>query len=111
MDDPYSQGSGETSMKPRVRMLSGFNHNLKYKGKIYHVQTEDAGKDNPHIITHAFIGGVILDTVRQSYEDLLDKPDWQEKLRARMKAQHLEEIRRLFSGSFDATTENPPNHD
>lgn len=89
-------------MKPRVRMLSGFNHNLKYKGRIYHIQTEDGGRDNPQIITHAFLGGVILDTVRGSYKDLLEKPEWQDALLARMKAQHLEEIRKLFSGAFDA---------
>ncbi len=94
----------EPPVKPRVRMLSGFNHNMKYKGRVYHIQTEDGGKDNPQIITHAFLGGVILDTVRRSYQDLLDTPDWQDVLLARMKAQHLEEIRRLFSGAFDAAT-------
>lgn len=98
-------------MKARVRMLSGFNHNLKYKGKVYHIQTEDGGKDNPQIITHAFLGGIILDTVRRPYEDLLGNPDWQEVLRGRMKAQHLEEISKLFSGAFDAWMEMPPNHD
>lgn len=95
----------------RVRMLSGFNHNLKYKGKIFHIQTEDGGKDNPQILTHAFLGGVILDTVRQPYDDLLDKPGWQDVLRGRMKAQHLEEIRKLFSGAFDAQTETPTEND
>jgi hypothetical protein len=94
----------------RVRMLSGFNHNLKYKGKIFHIQTEDGGNDNPQILTHAFLGGVILDTVRQSYGDVLGKPGWQDALRDRMKAQHLEEIRKLFSGAFDTQTE-PPSED
>ena len=98
-------------MKARVRMLSGFNHNLKYKGKVYHIQTEDGGKDNPQIITHAFIGGVILDTVRQTYEEHIGHPGWQDVLRDRMKAQHLEEIRKLFSGSFDAWMEPTSNHD
>lgn len=98
-------------MKTRVRMLSGFNHNLKYRGRVYHIQTEDGGKDNPQIVTHAFLGGIILDTVRQSYEDLLGNPDFQDVLRGRMKAQHLEEIRKLFSGAFDAWMEMPPNHD
>ena len=98
-------------MKARVRMLSGFNHNLKYKGKVYHIQTEDGGKDNPQIITHAFLGGIILDTVRQPYGDLIGEGDWQEVLRGRMKAQHLEEIRKLFSGAFDAWMEMPTNHD
>ena len=95
----------------RVRMLSGFNHNLKYKGRIFHIQTEDGGKDNPQILTHAFLGGVILDTVRQAYDDLLETQNWQETLRGRMKAQHLEEIRKLFSGAFDAQTETPSEDD
>ena len=98
-------------MTTRVRMLSGSNHNLKHKGKIYHIQTEDGGKDNPQIITHAFLGGVILDTVRQPYGDLLLKPNWQDALRDRMKAQHLEEIRKLFSGAFDAQTETSSEDD
>jgi hypothetical protein len=84
-----------------IRMLSGFNHNLRRKGKVYHIQTEDGGRENPQIVTHAFLGGVILDTVRQSYEDLLQTPDWETLLKNRMKAQHLDEIRKLFSGVFD----------
>lgn len=92
-------------------MLSGFNHNLKYKGKIYHIQTEDGGEGNPNIVTHAFLGGVILDTVRQSYDDIVDTPGWRDLLRDRMKAQHLEEIRRLFSGALDAGPETPSDND
>jgi len=98
-------------MTTRARMLSGFNHNLKHKGQVYHIQTEDGGVDSPHILTHAFLGGVILDTVRQSYADLLDKPGWQEILRNRMKAQHMEEIRKLFAGEFDTGAGKPSGND
>ncbi|GAB4236175.1 MAG: hypothetical protein OHK0028_13020 [Deltaproteobacteria bacterium] len=84
----------------QMKMLSGFNHNIRYRGKVYHVQTEDGGKENPQIITHAFQGGAILDSVRTSYADLLGVPDWQTLLKDRMKAQHLEEIRRLMSGDI-----------
>ena len=38
-------------------MIPGYNHNVKYKEGVYHIQTEDSGLDNPHIITHLFIGG------------------------------------------------------
>lgn len=103
MSKPESRDSSQ--------MLTGFNHNLKYKGKIYHVQTEDGGRDNPHIVTHIFLGGVILDTVRKPYGELLDKPDWQDTLRGQMKAQHLEEIRRLFSGAFEDLAESRKDHD
>jgi len=81
----------------RVKMLAGFNHNIKFRGKTYHIQTEDGGKANPVIKTHVFIGGIILDSVHMSYEDILGLPSWRDILKRRMKAQHLEEIRRLFS--------------
>ena len=90
----------------QFRMLSGFNHNLKYKGKTYHVQTEDGGRGNPVIITHVFLGGVILSTVRSSYKELLTVPGWEDTVRERMKVQHLEEIRKLFSGSFDSRVQD-----
>ena len=81
-----------------VRLMSGFNHNIKHKGRTYHIQTEEGGRTSPNIVTHVFIGGVILDTVRASYSDILDSPGWQERLKDRMKAQHLEEIRKLLAG-------------
>lgn len=95
----------------QFRMLSGFNHNILYKGKTYHIQTEDGGREHPQIVTHAFLGGVILDTVRRSYGDLLGRPDWEEAVRDRMKAQHLEEIQKLFSGVFEPSPDEPAEHD
>ncbi|HEU5361480.1 MAG TPA: hypothetical protein VFU42_10035 [Candidatus Deferrimicrobiaceae bacterium] len=88
------------------RMLSGFNHNLRYKGRTYHVQTEDGGRENSMITTHVFLGGAILSTTRQTYRDLLSRPGWEESLRERMKIQHLDEIRKLFSGAFDPMVED-----
>jgi hypothetical protein len=95
----------------QFRMLSGFNHNLKHKGKTYHIQTEDGGRQNPMIITHIFLGGVILSTVRTPYDDLFSLPDWEESLRARMKVQHLDEVRSLFSGTFDSQVEDAAKDD
>jgi hypothetical protein len=92
-------------------MVSGFNHNLKYKGKTYHIQTEDGGRDNPMIITHTFLGGVILSTVRKPYDDLLSLPHWEASLRERMKVQHLEEIRKLFSGDFESRVRDATEDD
>jgi len=95
----------------QFRMLSGFNHNIKYKGKTYHIQTEDGGRENPMIITHIFLGGVILSTVRMPYDDLLSRPDWKESLRERMKVQHLDEIRNLFSGVFESQVQDTTKDD
>jgi hypothetical protein len=96
-------------MDPKqMSMLSGFNHNIKFRGKVFHVQTEDGGKDNPQIVTHVFLGGVILDSVCHPYDDLVGRPDWQAALRDRMKAQHLEEIRRLVAGEFPSAEAEDP---
>jgi hypothetical protein len=82
-------------------MLSGYNNNVRHRGKVFHVQTEDNGEANPFIVTHAYIGGAILDTAKTSYQDLLGEPEWRETLRERMKSQHLEMIRRIIAGSVD----------
>ena len=74
-------------------------------------KTEDGGRESPHIVTHTFLGGVILDTVRTSYADILGREGWQDTLRDMMKAQHLEGIRRLFSGTFDSAAESKPGND
>ena len=52
-------------------MVQGFNHNIKHKGKLFHIQTEDSGRENPHIITHVFVGGNILATKKTSYADIV----------------------------------------
>lgn len=82
-------------------MHSGFNHNIRYKGRIFHVQTEDEGAGAAQVVTHVFLGGAILDTARNSYRALLEQPDWRDAVRDLMKAQHLEEIRKIYSGALD----------
>lgn len=81
--------------------LLGYNHNLKYKGRVYHVQTEDSGLDNPHIFTHLFHDGTILRSAKQEYHDLLGNPDWEATLRGRMQAQHKDMMKELIKGSCD----------
>ena len=91
----------------RSKMLLGFNHNIKFRGKTYHIQTEDGGRSNPIIKTHIFIGGVILDSVQVSYEDIVGRPAWRDVLKNRMKAQHLDEICRLVSGGVVVDNDQP----
>lgn len=82
-------------------MITGYNHNVKYKEKMFHVQTEDSGVKNPHIITLLYYGGNILESVKSSYSELLSKPDLEEVLSALMQKQHKEMLRGLVSGRFD----------
>lgn len=83
------------------RAVTGFNHNIKHKGKVYHVQTEDSGVSNPHIITHLFVGGNILATKKSSYGDLVKSENLAELVRELMEEQHKEMLRNLINGSYD----------
>jgi hypothetical protein len=82
-------------------MVLGFNHNLQYKGEVFHVQTEDSGIANPHIITLLYRGGVILSSQKTSYSDILKMERLELVVEELMKEQHKNMMRRLKSGEFD----------
>ena len=52
-------------------MVLGFNHNIQYKGEIFHIQTEDSGVETPHIITLLYRGGTIISSKKTSYADII----------------------------------------
>jgi hypothetical protein len=84
----------------------GFNNNLRYKGKHYHVQTEDSGLGKPHVITHVFAdGGRIVKSHKRSYADAVDREDVAAFVRALMKGQHMEMVQALREGRFDPIIE------
>lgn len=83
------------------KAVTGFNHNIKHKGKLYHVQTEDSGVSNPHIITHLFVGGNILATKKSSYTDIARSENLAELVRELMEEQHKEMLRNLINGTYD----------
>ena len=82
-------------------MVVGFNHNFSYKGQVYHVQTEDSGIRNPHIITLLYRGGTILASKKTSYADIIKVDNLESVVEELMKSQHREMLRLLKNGDFD----------
>lgn len=82
-------------------MLLGYNHNVTYKGEVFHIQTEDSGIKNPHVITLLYREGVILCSKKTSYADILKIESLEAVVEDLMKEQHKEMMRRLKSGEFD----------
>jgi hypothetical protein len=82
-------------------MVLGFNHNITYKGEVFHVQTEDSGVANPHIITLLYRGGVIISSKKTSYSDILKMESLELVVEELMKEQHKEMMRRLKAGEYD----------
>ena len=88
-------------------MVLGFNHNIQYKGEIFHIQTEDSGVESPHIITLLYRGGTIVSSRKTSYADIIRVENLEKVVEELMKEQHKEMLRRLKSGEFDERAFGP----
>lgn len=82
-------------------MLSGFNTNVRHRSVLFHVQSEDSGRNHPHVITHLYHGGTILASEKTSYADQVEATDLPAVVKALMERQHKAVLRRLVSGDFD----------
>ena len=82
-------------------MLPGFNTNVRHRGVLFHVQSEDSGRTHPHVITHLYHGGTILFSEKSSYADRVDAPDLPARVRELMESQHRTVLERLRAGVFD----------
>ena len=86
--------------------LLGYNNNVRHKGKVFHVQTEDSGVKYGHIITHLFMdGGRILKSVKTGYSEYVDNDRMGEIVREMMKQQHKAMFIALRDGKFDSIIE------
>lgn len=82
-------------------MITGANTNVRYRGILFHVQTEDSGRANPHIISHVYHGGTILGTHKTDYSDHLEDEDLVGVVRGMIEQQHAAMLEKLQSGGFD----------
>jgi hypothetical protein len=85
------------------RAQIGFNNNIRAKDQVFHIQTEDSGLNNPHVITHLFAdGGRVVKSHKRIYAAAIDsEADIGAYVRQLMKAQHLEMVFALRDGRFD----------
>lgn len=82
--------------------LLGYNTNVRHKGKLYHIQTEDSGISHPHIITHLFAdGGRIVASRKTSYGDQVGTEGMQDAVKKLMQAQHKAMFIALRDGVYD----------
>jgi hypothetical protein len=82
--------------------LLGYNNNVRYRGRTFHIQTEDSGTKYARIVTHLFVdGGRIVKSIRTQYSDVLGSVDMAETIRRMMKDQHKAMFLSLRAGEFD----------
>ena len=89
-------------------MMTGFNTDVDYEGRVFHVQTEDKGLANPVVESLVYTGGEIVTSRRTSYKELLQSPEFNDaELARRMESQHQLIIREIMSGRFDPEGPRP----
>ena len=105
-DPPLSGRAHESLGGIGLTMLSGFNTNFRYRGVLFHVQTEDSGRENPHVITHLFHGGNIIASEKQEYSELLVEDDIENAVKKLMEGQHKSILKQLSRGGYDRAIED-----
>ncbi len=89
-------------------MVTGFNTDVQYEGRVFHVQTEDKGRDNPVVETLVYSGGEIVTSRRSSYAEIARGPEYSEtEVQRRMESQHQTVIREILGGRFDPDGPKP----
>jgi hypothetical protein len=92
-------------------MITGFNTDVDHQGRVFHVQTEDKGLDNPKVESLIYCGGEIIDSRQSSYAERAAGGDLQEEEILRlMEAQHQTMIREIYNGRYDEEAPKPFGH-
>jgi len=86
-------------------MITGFNTDVKYKGTVFHVQTEDKGLDNPLIESLIYKGGEILGSRRLPYSDIMENGYDEKAVVKLMEDQHKTMIEEIKKGRFDSSAD------
>ncbi len=82
-------------------MLTGYNTDFKFQGKVYHCQTEDGGVNSPYITSLLYFQGAILASRKTSYADILKADCLDDVVRDLMMEQHKQMIRDLMQGKLN----------
>ena len=82
-------------------MLTGYNTDFKFHGKIYHIQTEDGGVSSPYITSLLYHRGAIIATRKTSYSDIIRADCLDEVVRELMMEQHKQVIRDFMQGKLE----------
>ena len=82
--------------------LVGYNTNVRHKGNLYHIQTEDSGVKRPHVITQLFAdGGRIIASEKTSYEEHVGAENIAVIVKQLMQEQHKRVFIGLRDGAYD----------
>lgn len=84
-------------------MIIGHNVDIKIDNKVYHIQTEDLGRNNPHILTLLYQAGAIIFSKKTDYSKELGPNPTDNQIQELMMQQHQQIVEDLKAGKFVKT--------
>jgi hypothetical protein len=96
-------------------VITGFNTDIRHNDKVYHIQTEDKGLQNPYIESLVYVGGEILASKKTSYVEQAKSGVDEKWIGSLMEQQHRTMIAAIKRGRFDhpgestKTVSRPPS--
>lgn len=94
-----------------ARGAAGYNHSIRYKNHLVHVQTEDAGPRQAVVATHLFVGGHVFARRCASYADRRGVPDLPAVVRQLVHHEHRAAFLALRNGEYDDALTRLSGHD
>jgi hypothetical protein len=83
------------------KMITGFNTDVPHEGRVYHVQTEDRGKEHPFLESLIYIGGTIVAKKQTPYSEQLNNGATEELIAGLLKRQHQVIIAAIKAGRIE----------
>jgi hypothetical protein len=93
-------GSMKRPKDPSI--LKGFNSDVEYGGRSFHVQTEDWGRGNPFFVSQVFHRGAVIKAVKIPYTKVLPKgiDSSEDAIQIALETQHHSILDLLVSGQL-----------
>jgi hypothetical protein len=82
-------------------VITGYNTDVKHRDRVFHVQTEDRGDQNPYVESFVYAGGEILGGKRTPYPEALRDGGDEQAVRELMEQQHRTLIAAVREGGFE----------
>jgi hypothetical protein len=82
-------------------MVQGLNENVKYKGNLFHIQTEDMGREKAMMVCTLFYKGMVIERKEVNYSEIIKKGIKREKFNLVLEMLHNNVKRALLEGSYD----------
>jgi hypothetical protein len=87
-------------------VITGFNTDIKHNEKVYHIQTEDKGLQNPYIESLVYVGGEILASKKTSYAEQATAGVDEKWIGSLMEQQHRTMIAAIKRGRFESPADS-----